>query len=120
MTESIAKNITTIICNFICIIHITSNGFRNATYQAFDGRASVLQQEYTRTATSAVLNFDTGVVSLYADNNFQDFLRIVSLSEFMVLYSGGSVSLGTTVGYSYLDFGNPSYMEPSRGVEIEQ
>jgi hypothetical protein len=98
----------------------TYNGFYHASYQAFDGKASVLQQEYLRAATSAEINFDSGLVKLFSDNNFQDEIRIISLSDFMVLYSGGGVKLGTSMGYYYIDFGTPKYMDPSGGVEVEQ
>ena len=98
---------------------INKQVFRNVEYQAFDGKASVLSYEYTHTATSARIDFDTGAVILYADANFTEQLRIISIGDFMILYSGGRVSLGTTIGYSYVDFGPPSYLDPSKGVELE-
>ena len=75
-------------------------------------------------ALSCIADLDKRIVTLFYDNNFQTRLADISLDQCVVIYGGedhatADVILGTDGAYKFELFPANTYMDPSKGVELE-
>ena len=77
-------------------------------------------------ALSCVADLDRNIATLYYDNECTIRIADLTLDQVIVFSHGSSVISGTSLElassayYDFVAFPEPTYMNPSRGVEIEQ
>lgn len=73
---------------------------------------------------SCIVNLDKKIVTMYYDNAFQTPIGDISLDQCVVIYGGddgatADVILGNSGAYKFELFPPQTYMDPTKGVEME-
>lgn len=96
-----------------------------ATDEFYRNNPSMDNQYHNHIALSMSADLDRNVVTLYSDNAFQNPIKVIAISD-CVIFAGGQAAtgdhelcLGSTGAYSYSIFPPTSYIDPSKGVEME-
>lgn len=99
-----------------------------ATQEAIDNWLGTYPSYSQTLSLSCVADMDRNIATLYYDNECTIRVCDLTLDQVIVFCRGGDSALGdprwmslsSTCEYDFAAFPEPTYMNPSRGVEIEQ
>lgn len=96
-----------------------------AATPGFFQHSSSVTDRYHLPYLSAIADLDRGIVTLYTDNQYRDRALDISIDSCVVAYGGGpnisgrGIQLQTSADYVFELFPPNTYMDPSKGVELE-
>ena len=102
-----------------------SNGNYDCMTKDYMDNSPTGGRNYHLISLSCEANLDKKIVTLYYDNNFETMMGDVALDQCYVIYGGDDMiggdelRLGVDGFYKFELFPPNSYMDPSKGVELE-